>query len=492
MAIERKSLRVTDPKIAIDEMSTIDTRTKETPAPSGIENPENQAGGLFPLIEINKYKFTTDEIISMSIDETGFLPTCSVSVISHDGIFVSTSFPKDGDKLSVFIRSKKDKVKPLRADFIITSVSSGASSDNSGERTQFFIGGILSVPGLTGEHCKAFKDMTSIDCLTSVATELKLGFASNETSTADKQTWLCPFDTYEKFISDVTTAAYKDDNSFYRTWIDHNYYVNMLNVNTQFSDEFDIDKAFDELIAASDYMNDDKVEEVEMPLLLTNHKNVRGFGGYITGYTLINNSGTVAIDNGYRRSLQYYESHFNTDTPVDKYKKFFIEPMHTEGVKDKIILRGRAGDPESGKEQKYKWLGIQMSKPDGNAHEQYLYAQIQNWQNNEEIEKLMLLCVLPKCNFNIYRGQRIPVIILNDGNTQRQKMTSDPSVQTENEEVSYDRFLSGYYMVQGYRYSWNQNPGRFEQELYLTRREWPMPTFVPQDTKAGSKKNPTA
>lgn len=488
MAIELKILQYTKPTISIDQMVTLDTRAADSPTPSSVDNPEQQMGGLYPLVEINKYKFSQNEILTLDIDETGNIPTCNISVVSHDGIFMSTSFPKDGDKLSVFIRSKKDKVKPLRADFIITSVNGSPSSDNSGERAIFYIGGILAVPGYISDHCKAFKNMTSFDCLMKLASELGLGFASNETATNDKMTWICPFNTYESFLSTVTQATYKDDNSFYRTWIDHNYYLNLLNVNTQFSDEFDLDKAFEEINGSTDYFNKDKPDEIETKLLLTNHKNAKGTGNHITGYTLLNNSGNVVMDNGYRRYLQYYESQLDTDKPADKYKSFFIEPLHTDGVKDKIILRGRANDPTSGKEYKYKWLGTQPALPDGNVHENFLYAMVANWQNNEEVEKMQLYCTLAKCNFNIYRGQRIPVIIINDGNPQRQKMTKDNS-QSDEANISYDRFLSGYYMVNGFRYSWSASTGKFVQDLFLTRREWPMPTFVPNEKSAGSTKN---
>jgi hypothetical protein len=348
MAIEYKILQYTKPTIAIDQMATLDTRAEDSPVQSSVDNPEQQMGGLYPLVEINKYKFSQNEILTLVIDETGNIPTCNVSVVSHDGIFMSTSFPKDGDKLSVFIRSKKDQVKPLRADFCITSVSGSPSSDNSGERAVFYIGGILSVPNYIGDHCKAFKSMTSFDCLTALATELGLGFASIETSTNDKMTWICPFNTYESFMLSVTQAAYKDENSFYRSWIDHNYYLNLLNVNTQFSDEFDLDKAFEEINGSTDYFNNDKPDVMETKLLLTNHKNARGTGNYITGYTLLNNSGNVVLDNGYRRYLQYYEAQLDTNAPADKYKSFFVEPLHTDGVTDKIILRGRANDPTSG------------------------------------------------------------------------------------------------------------------------------------------------
>jgi hypothetical protein len=492
MALEKKILQYTKPTIKIDELSYMDPEDNRAPLKSKIERTDMQKGGLHPIIEVNRYAFSPGEILTLEIDETGNIPTCHVSVVMMDGKFISTAFPKDGDKMSIFIRSRKDELKPLRADFSIISVSGMPSTDETGERSIIYMGGILSIPGYIGEHCKAYKDMTSFDSLIKLATDLGLGFASNETLTNDKMTWICPYQTYEKFMMSVTQAAYKDDSSFYKSWIDHNYYMNLLNVNTQFSDEVDIDKAFEEMSRDNDYFNKQEIQKFETSLLLTNAGAASGTGNFIKSYTLINNSGNVVLDNGYRRYLQYYEAHLQSNAPSDKYKSFFIEPMHTDGAKDKIILRGRAHDPTSGTEYKYKWLGLQTSLPTGNVHENYLHAMVSNWQNNEEIDKLMLYCQLGKCNFNIYRGQRIPVIIMNIGNAERQKITQDDSQPAES-KVSYDRFLSGYYMVHGFKYSWSSATNNFQQDLYLTRREWPMPTFVPANTPPGStQKDPNA
>ena len=194
MALQYKILRYTDPTISLDEMSTIDQQNPNSPVQSK-ENAEAM-GGWFPLVEINKHKFT-DGIRSLSIDETGSVPTCMVSVACTDGIFISTAFPKDGDLLSVFIRSKKDEIKPLRTDFVITNVVASPSVDSSGEMTVFTISGMMWIPNFYGEHCKSYTDLTSFDALMQLSQDLKLGFASNETSTSDKMTWICGYDTYQ-------------------------------------------------------------------------------------------------------------------------------------------------------------------------------------------------------------------------------------------------------------------------------------------------------
>lgn len=477
MALERKILTIKQPTIGMDELSTFDSGQID-PKSGDASVPEHQMGGLYPLVEINKYKFTPNELRFLRIDCTEFVPRITVNVITVNGVFLSKYFPKDGDPMSVFIRSKMDEFKPIRADFDITHVNSAPSTDDSGEVISFTISGVLRVPGLFSEHCKGFEG-TSFDALGAVASELGLGFASNETSTDDRMRWLCPYDTYEKFIREVTMAAYKNEDTFYQSFIDHYYILNMVNPNTQLDDKFEVEEALEVLRASTDNFVGHRVEKTQTVNLLTNHENARGMGNYISRYTLLNSAGQVVIDNGYRRFAQFYDSS-SSETPLaSRYKSHFVEPLVSEGTEtqqDKIVLRGR-GD-EAGKKivsgtSRYKWLGLQSG---ANSHDSYSYALVHNWQNGQELGKLVLHASLHKCNFNVYRGQKIPVIVINHGSVERQKETLQDG-QPYDHQVSVDKFLSGNYMVQGMKYAWDRdNNASFSQELYLTRREWPAPS----------------
>lgn len=485
MALERKILKITNATIQLDQMEAMDTEDTNAPLQSN-DRKNRQAGSLYPLAQINKYKFSENELVRMSINEDGFLPEISLTVVSSDGVFLSKSYPKDGDPLSIFIRSKMDEFNPIRMDFDITNVSSSLSTDSSGEVSRFTFTGTLRVPGLHADHCKVFKDKTSFDALNDVASELKLGYASNDTSTNDKMNWICPFDTYLRFIGDVTRASYKDDDSFFRTFVDKYYNLNFVNVNSQFGEDFELEEAIGDFSAQRDYFTGHNTEKYDTKLMLCNHPNLRGTGNWISQYSLVSDAGEVVIQNGYRRYAQFYDAFFNTTTPKEKYQSHFVEPLNTQNAgDDKILMRGRLKEPEIFQNtNKYKWLGIQMTNPKGNAHENYLYALIQNWQNEREIDKFSLRIMLTKCNFNIYRGMRIPVLILNIG-SQLRNQTSKQTEQSESEKLSYDKFLSGYYYVKDMRISWSASDAVFRQELVLTRREWPIPPQTEQNIAQG-------
>lgn len=468
MSLDRKILTIINPTIPIEQMDQVNTADPSAPITS-TENKFKQAGALWPVIEINKYQFNENQIESLYLDETGFIPRIRIGVIILDGIFISKYFPKDGDPMSLFIRSKTDEFKPIRCDFEITLVNAFPSKSESGDVQSFTIEGILRIPGLYAEWCKTFKDKTSFDAIIDVCNELKVGFASNETTMNDKQNWINPFDTYDKFLNDVTMASYKDDDSFFKSFFDHYYYLNLVNVNNQFSDEFELEDAIETMTFSDDFFKDKRIEKIDTQLLLCNHNSMRATGNYIKGYTLVNKAGQVVIDNGYRRFVQYYDTAL-----TNKYQSYFIEPLSTKGTVDKILLKGRTKEDFFSKHNKYKWLGTQY---DGNCHKNYFHAIVQNRQNNEEVEKMMLRVNLGKYNFNLYRGQRVPVVIVNVANMSRQKQTLDDS-QSSNDNMSFDKFLSGYYTIHGTTYSWSSNDGMFIQELLLSRREWPIPNFA--------------
>lgn len=473
MGLHRKIQKITVPTIAIDEMSMGNVEDPNNPMYS-TDSKTKQTGSLFPLIMINKYKFSENELTNFQLDLTDFLPRVQVTIAIGDGRFISKSYPKDGDPLSIFVRSRLDDFNPIRCDFEITSITSAPSSDSTGNTALYNIEASLRVPRLYAEFCTAYKDMSSYDALLELSTDMQLGFASNELITNDKMTWLCPYDSYRKFMSDITKASYKDDDSFFNTWIDHYYVMNFVNVNNQFGEEFDVEDALETLNSAKDFHEGHTLEPVKTKVLLSNHKNLRGTGNWISGYTLLNNCGQVVQQNGYRRYVQFYDMNAEGD-PNTKYQSYFIEPLNTEGVDDKILMRGRVKEPVIYKEQnKNKFLGIQVANPVGHVHENYMHAVVNNFQNKQEIDKMVMHVTLTKCNFNLYRGQRIPLLILNEPGTQRATMTQDPEAP-DNPKLVQDKFLSGYYYIKGMKITWDESTANFFQDLYLARREWPIP-----------------
>jgi len=216
------------------------------------------------------------------------------------------------------------------------------------------------------------------------------------------------------------------------------------------------------LFGSSDYMRDDtEVDTVLADLFLSNSKFVWGSPNQISGFAPINDSGDISLVNGYRTYLQYYDKE-DKDT-----QQYFVETLNTEGVQDKVILKGR-DDFDHTKQVTVVNAGLQFG---ANVHNNYLHARLQNMYNSDEVNKVRLKLDLATIHPNVYKTQSIPVYIVNDrGNDIRQKATVE---ETDPNKFAIDRFLSGWYVIQGMRYVYDG--AKFYEELILIKREWDLP-----------------
>jgi hypothetical protein len=187
-----------------------------------------------------------------------------------------------------------------------------------------------------------------------------------------------------------------------------------------------------------------------------------------------------------------------------------MEPIYDPQKLDKyIILRGRTmydssiNDKDLAKAnysyrdiyEKYPWLGIQytISNPnddnlkwDGNHHKNYMRARVQNLINTKELDKLNLEISVTGNNFNIIRGDKVPVILIKKDAVENMQI----NIKAESNDM-LDMFYSGWYIVNGFKVRWdgdaynnNSIMSNFSQEFVLTRREWPPPIYaVKVDTK---------
>ena len=90
----------------------------------------------------------------------------------------------------------------------------------------------------------------------------------------------------------------------------------------------------------------------------------------------------------------------------------------------------------------------------------YAYAKDWNNRNLAELEKMILNVKLERGNFNIYRGERIPLFLMIMGDIQYQIIASPPEQpQTVPGDAMpiLDKFYSGYYMVSGMKFKYSPN-----------------------------------
>jgi hypothetical protein len=495
-AISKNILTVTEPVIQLEQFNIGNSETGDAPNTNN-DRMSKFGGDQFPAVRINKFDFNREDIESFSLNLDSFLPQINIVVKDTKGVFTKSQYPEDGDVLMIYIRSKDEEVyKPIRMDFDITTIQtdplqtpeaySGGSETEGG--VTLSISGVTRLPGLFAEVCKSYPEDTSYNYFISVAEELEIGFASNEDSTDDIMKRLCPFDTKYKLLNDSAAAAYKDDNSFFTLYLDPYYYLNLVNVNKQITFDGALEDTLNSFVqdaSVAKSVEDGADNAQDDKLYLTNANARRGSATYISKYRLVNNSASVTLGDGYRRIIQYYDD-------VDKeYRTFTVEPLTTEELPaDQAPLKGKydaQGTKMYNEQQKYKYVGKQGK----NVHSNYYYAQMLNYKNMLELEKLYLEVELETANMALYRYQIIPVVILEQnaekatiqeqkelkaqeqGTEMKDKKGVEGDLNNGLQKQKVDEKLTGVYTIARINYTYDQQEGRIRQKIALFRREWP-------------------
>lgn len=500
--IDRDILTITEPTIKLDEIFIEDMDSDDAQKESSTKNPtppiKQQVfeGGIVPVIQIGSNKIGQDDLEDMRLNLNGFIPTMSISVMDTFNKLSSIEYPLDGTVVSLYLRPRPiEEYRPIRIDFDIMGISSVPRLGNIPALYTFDC--VMKVPLLNADVLVGFGEGNSFDHLIECSEGLGLGFASNEDSTDDIMNRICAFQTREEFIKLTTLSAYKDDESFFTSYIDPYYYLCLVNVNKQFSEEDVIETSpIVEILHSNlenNYQDNDSDSFVEGGLRLTNDQSLAGSNMFIKSYNLINNSGGIWMQNGYSREIKYLNLNENIIGETDGLESFLITPLNTPGSENnKIPLRGRIDEDYWKFNNKVKYIGKQSSEDFSNMHSNYMYAIGNNYGNMDEIEKMIMEIELDTVNWSLYRYQRIPVIIYNDdeiGNKtlegrdeQLGEDTQPQNLVKENGEYNNEgpnrllknEFLSGYYVISEISYNYNKEDSKITQSLKLLRREWPI------------------
>jgi len=492
-------------EIKLDELSIpgADTNTKQ--------KVEDVIGLEFPLIKINEYVFNRDEIRSITIDCTEFLPKITLNVVFLSQTFLAKEMPKDGDIISVGIRNRSDVLKIIRNDYVITGVHTMPNFTEAKSPVLMSFYGELFIPGLKSQKNDFSFEGTSYEAAQDFARKHGLGFASNEDNTDDKQIWLKANIAGDIYINDIIERAWRDDKSFYKCWIDLYYNLNFININKQLmsaESEVDMAASITNLDKGWNFGADTEEEKtLTTAKVFSNFPNFKSTPFFITTWRPMNRSSAITFQVGTKMTCEMFEHNKNLyeNPKSQKYWAVPIEPTYDENKTNKtILLRGRASyvvdkdkkgknkNPELKRAnypyvnlyEKYPWLGVQytISNPDdnntqwdGNHHRNYQVAKVKNLVNNKELDKLNVHIEVIGNNFNIIRGDKIPVALIRTDAVENYKINPDTNFGD-----ALDLFYSGWYLVKGFTLKWESAEeykilSNFTQEFILTRREWPAP-----------------
>ncbi len=413
-----------------------------------------------PLLYIYKLSNTVDDTMQLgnSIDakdviyvklfNNNFLPEIELSCEDTVGNLISDLYPADHDVvLSIFVKSNSEELMPIRMDFRITEFET-IKSNPKNFKLKYLIKGVLDVDFL---HYTRYisKKGTSYDVIKGIALDMNLGFASNVDRSDDEMTWINHSDSYLNFISHITKRSFIDKNSFVWTFIDFQYNINYINIETELNDQ--TLKESQTLTNPALIKNDD---ERIVELYLTNNPAFDMTNKYIERFNLVNQSYKINLDKGYRMKYTWYEKDemkiyrdYLDDliTQEDKLKQLYDynNPIFNESVNDDYF----------------------MGKVDiDNVHKNYALAKASNDFNLENLEKMKMVVYLRQVNFSIKRFQNIRVEIYNINDL----FSTDANTNKPNQNIN--KQLSGYWYVTGINYVFKRSKG-VEQEITLMRRD---------------------
>lgn len=487
MAIENVILARLEPTIKLDEY-----KFKAYKEEDGFAGTSKDKGMTVPLVIINGYRFNDWDIKSLEISLEGEIPKIELTITDSRSQFSIDTYPRDGDVISVRMGARSKKVyKDLRIDFDIDSVSSPLRSnlDQGSSNSKYSFSGKMKVPGLFADICKSYGVGTTIDHLEEIATDLKLGLATNVDTSNDSSNLIVAYDSTMDAIGDLVKHSYISDNSFQTYFIDPYYYINFVDINAILNSGDDFIDAHAALTTDfNDSVEDnDSTNNFKSTLMISSHERFKGTNMFISRYSLKNNTGRSVKSHGYMRNIQFFEN-----DSEDNLVSFDITPLTSKKMKDiEAPLRGRYDEKTRFKEEvKYKYVGRRGSGQEApNTHPNREFAGIHNIQNIKELDKLQLEVELASINHAIHRYQRIPVFIFNetieqtagDYNVKLAKdkkgfpTTEKPDIAHETNRLpsALNEFLSGFYVVGKIRYTYKATDGVVKQHLTLLRREWP-------------------
>ena len=501
---------IEDPKIKkdirFDELSLSENGGTSTNGGSQL----NTVGNDYPIIRINDMVLGKDDIQSMLISSRGFLPTIELSLKFANTALISKNMPKDGDMISVFVRTNTSAINYLRNDFIINHVDSNVSSKSANNTV--FLRGELFIEGFTSNNNTFGIIGTSKDVMKEIAKKFKMGFAYNDADDMDDlQNWLCCFSSPQGFIEDVTRHSWKNNMSFFKSWVDLYYNLCFVNVNKFLSsdenpeDEIDL-TFFSSTVALNDLTSSNDKPDNAKPFLkvFSNFDSFKGSSFYISKWHPVNRSNSLS--SGYSNIIHSFTHNQNVyiENKDNCEDTLIVNPVYdTSKLDSYIILRGRAKYDENANPDNEQarvnysmqntyinhiWSGVEykMDKDEnsssnntwsGNVHHNYHNAAYQNEINDIELNKLYIEVVCDGLCLQVMRGERIPVFLKYNTPLDKNISPDDPA---------FNRFYSGYYIVDSIEYKYNGKVktgySSFSTIMSLKRREWPTPEAIKSDS----------
>lgn len=546
-----------EPTLAVTQMniSNIDHRMPN--------NYPERLSFRIPLIVINGYRIPQTNIVNFNVDYSSFLPTMMVEFIDIENNFLSTSFPKEGSTMQLFIGGNGDELyyKPIRQDFIITNITrtgNPGATQRTGGSLKYRMTGTLSIPAGSRKESWSDTKVNARQALFNLSVYTGLGFATNFTKENDVDTmqWTnLQSMSLLDFMKDIARHACYSQYTFFTAFIDQYYVLNFIECHSLLShggsktdtpamiysniqqdtrpanepDDNSEKKTQNEINIKDDEEELFNTEQKVSYYFITNNEFFNGWSNYIESYSEVNN-GSSSMTDGYRVHISYMDS--NVGDWGCSNCEFVLAPI--DNLKREGINQQIAELPETVTKESYiplnltqttndVYLNTDMGSPDNlasmesrvsagmidttNTFKLYSFAQHQNDYQMRCLKKCGLNIRLQNYNPAITRFSRIWVDIYDKNTISSSKLKHreirdqwnenykdavkefndnilyfpEENGYGENEDENnrkdpiggtYNRSLSGWYVVTEMKIIFDKKRKNLQTELVLNRIEY--------------------
>lgn len=424
-------------------VSQLESSVKLSPIEFEFSGPKQSAEetvkntGYFPFIWYNGSQISYSDIIYFEMSNSNLYPKIKMTFRDTLGLIGDKGMPLDDTKIKIFINSRNPYIKSIFIQFKIFNFSS--NGDN-----MFTIIGHVDIDDLYISSYKSYPRSSSFDTIKKICADIGIGLNSNVSSSDDQMTWINFGEDLQDFILDIIDSSYISDQSFTFGYIDYYYNFNYIDVEKEINRTITDDRTLDTYLLKENSDVRDIENSENSFLFLTNDPTVSSVESYISSFKLVNNSTSRSLTNGYIIRTRYYDM-VNRDL-----LNFDVDSL-SDSDSNKIKMKS----PNSYLSENNIKNSYNGKIDVDNSHINFNYAIALNGRNITELEKISMDVILPNPNFNLFKFQKIKLLIVNSTNT--------PSKGIKNERIS------GEWLV--LNINWIMEKGIFYQKVRLVKRD---------------------
>lgn len=401
-----------------------------------------------PIIAVNDIMIAYEDIIDFELDDSGHVPSVSLHVYDRKSLIQYLDVPRNDNELRIQILPPFDDVyKKINLTFFISNYSIGDDND-------LYITGNYKLSGFTSSQFKAFGEVSLYDLFDKIASETKLGFASNVEGGDDKRYVYCPYTSYQSAIEREIKHS-GDKTIIYDWWIDVWNYLTLENVYERYNDidseedmEVWVDGSYEDITEGWEY------NPVKVPAEMTNIFGSEQNQLYVKDYRIVNNPGA------------------NVGSGTDKL--YSVYSMNDRKYTDTYISDG---DVKKDTYNKFEYLGEVYGDYDYVTHGMFRDAYLQKINNNlVEIDLAHPLLGLIRGNRLVfacyYNDDNVdyPVDGLQEAGLIEDIQTNVPIMEPDykgSDMFKLDKSISGQYLIMGNKYKFSNY--QWTQTVILAR-----------------------